>query len=320
MLIRCGGCKRKLEVEDKLAGELGACPACKSVIKMPTVDEVTHQKPGDPPLAARAIPKEELERMLPNAMVVVEDGGGSSGGSNGAANAEIETDEDGFVLAVPVEDDDEASLTEIPGQGVGIKPPSDEEDAGYALAGEDESLAASSSQAETGEDLSDGLDEILSELDQQRAEDSPDEKIVTRCPGCKGLLAIESQYAGKMRTCPKCATEIHVPLESDVAIPQAKEPSPDAEADAYSPPPSALAENLAGDVDIEDYVVGGSSGGSTGIAAHWVLAAFVVGVLVGFAAGWIVSGMRSQPGPPAVEPGLPAELQPAPTADTPPAQ
>ncbi len=318
MLIRCGGCNRKLQVEDKLAGQFGACPACKNVIKMPRVEDVANQKPGDPPLAAEAIPQDELERMLPGATIVVDEPAASEPGTPGGgaeASDAVETDEDGYVLAVPVEENEAGSLTEIPEQGVGIQPPAGSDEGGYALAGDEEGGASSAPSGGKGDDLTDGLDEVFWETERQQAASGAEEKIVTRCPGCKGLLAIESQYAGKMRTCPKCATEVQVPLESDVVIPEAKEPPPAGATEGYITPPSALAEDLSSDVDIEDYVVGGSSSGSRGVAPHWVVSAFVVGALVGFAVGWIVSGMRARPGLPAVDQGLPAGFEPAPPGE-----
>lgn len=283
-MIRCGSCTRKLQVEDKLAGELGACPACKAVIKMPTADEVAGCGPGDPPLEARAIPRQELERMLPGATIIVEDEpAAATRQTQLPTHAGVETDEEGYVLAVPVEDD-QPGPSATAGAG--------DDDLGYGLAGEPALPAAPTSQLPHGPV-------------------APSGKIITRCPGCGSRLAIEAQYAGKMRTCPGCGTDMIVPLGSTVAAPDTSGPARSAPTAAPGRAvPNASAETLASDIDLESYIAEPVVASGRAIASYWVVLAFLVGATVGFVVGWMLSGTYAKPVKPTLQPP-PAEVNQA---------
>ncbi|MBN1344617.1 MAG: hypothetical protein JXQ73_18140 [Phycisphaerae bacterium] len=310
MLISCGGCHKKLNVDDKLVGMVGRCPVCDVVLKMPTQEQIDGRRPGDPPSEAVAIPEADGIRMLEAASR--QGAGGAAPASEGETTdtGQFDTDEDGYVLAVPVEDDedlDASDTKEILGQGYGIERADDPGE--YGLADDDEVVAGSSKASkEDAHDPSQGMDEVFTGFGDEAAAGPTGpsakpsgEKILTRCPGCKGLLGIDAEYAGKMRTCPKCMTEIQVPLQSTIVAPEARASTSAGAAMMNEVVPSALAENLSPEVDLEDYVVGGG-GSSRVVASYWVILAFVVGATIGFAVGWILSGARSRPGPPKAGP------------------
>ena len=111
MLITCGGCRKRLNVEDTLAGELGRCPSCNSVIKIPPAYAAS-VGPDEPPPVAVVTPDPEFELQSqasggqadadrPSAAGAPSDIPPQPIGSEG-----IQTDEQGFVLAIPVEDQD----------------------------------------------------------------------------------------------------------------------------------------------------------------------------------------------------------------------
>jgi len=322
-----------LNVEDTLAGELGRCPSCDSVIKIPPADAASIG-PDEPPPVAVVTPDPELEFQFqasqgqadadrPSAAGASSDSPPQPIGSEG-----IQTDEQGFVLAVPVEDQDELagpdSPTPTPGQGVSIPRPADSgEGVAYDLLGEDEPPAPAPESAATPDAgagvLPAGLDEILDRLDVQQGEAGPtgaqapsSEKIITRCPGCGARLAIEAQYAGGMRTCPKCATEIQVPLESTVIPPHAAAPGAPTARGVSQAVPSSLAEDLSSDVDLDSYVTEPEIGRARVVASYWLVVVFLVGLTIGFAVGWILAGSSSGHGPAAPEPSPPAEVGEAP--------
>lgn len=334
MLIACGGCRKKLDVDEKVAGELARCPACNAVIKIPKAEEAAGRAPGEPPPIAAVLPDPEIETLTAAAD---QSDGGSLAPDLTAPTAEqarslegVETDDNGYVLAVPVSEDDAVQApqgpTEIPGDGVGIeRPKGGEQDLEYSLAQEEEPPArqpdSSAEPVPAGGDRADSLEDVLDRLDAEETHDTgaspiapaggptvPDDKIVTRCPGCKGLLAIEAQFAGKTRTCPKCATEVRVPLKSTVVVPEAASAPPSPAPDAYQTPPSALAEDLAEEVDLKTYVVEPGAGSGRVVASYWVILAFVVGATVGFAIGWVLWGMNPRPSPPAIDRSPPAEV------------
>ncbi len=320
MLICCGNCRKRLNVEDGLAGEVGLCPACKTIIRIPKPDGAATT--NQPPPEALPIPEDELR-----ALRLVADSGSADGrppvGAVGPTDlSNVPTDEQGYVLAVPVEDEPPAA-SEIPGQGVSIPRPTDgEADQGYGLADEPSAPAgAAAAPPDPGQGLSDRPDNVLGALDGkedtipfapagaggvttgQPTDAQADEKVITRCPGCNGLLAIESQYAGKMRTCPKCQTEIQVPLTSTV-VGQPPSGAPE----SFPPVPSALAEDLAPDVDLEDYVAQPVAIPSRGVASYWLVLAFLVGATIGFVVGWMLSGTYNRPAPRELDGTPPAEV------------
>jgi hypothetical protein len=323
MLITCGGCRKKLDVEERLAGQRGRCPACNAVIKIPTVAESSDRAPGSPlPVAMLESAPELLsaardDRAEPGSHHPP-DGAEPSGADKLSGLDAIQTDEEGFVIAVPVEQDEvERLATETPGKGVEVaRPTGDLEE--YALS-DDPSPPTTTfrtqstpprSGAKSPDELSESLDQVFDDFDDDEDEPTPpapaaadhgvsSDKIITRCPGCKGLLAIEAQFAGKMRTCPKCATEIDVPLTYTVVLPSAKRAQRIAGGSGtLRQVPSALTEDLSPDVDLADYVSGAGSG--AGVAGYWVALAFVIGATVGFAVGWMLAGYYNRPGPPAV--------------------
>ncbi len=331
MLIICGGCRKKLNVEDTLAGELGRCPSCNSVIKIPPSDAAASVGTDEPPPVAVVTPDPEIELQSQAAQGQAgADGLAGTGAPSDTApqpigSEGIRTDEQGFVLAVPVEDQDELGVpeppTSIPGQGISIPRPGDSGDGGaYDLAGEDEPPAPAPESVERPQagvgGLTAGLDEILDRLDAQQDQAGPagaqapsTEKIITRCPGCGARLAIEAQYAGGMRTCPKCATEIQVPLESTVIPPHAAVPGAPTARGVSQAVPSSLAEDLSPDVDLDSYIAEPEIGRARVVASYWLVVVFLVGLTIGFAVGWLLAGSSSRTGPSAPEPSPPAEVE-----------
>src|SRR5947209_7274897 len=46
------------------------------------------------------------------------------------------------------------------------------------------------------------------------------------CPGCKAVLHVREEYAGKAMQCPRCAAAVAIPMEAAVeAAPQPPEPA-----------------------------------------------------------------------------------------------
>jgi hypothetical protein len=231
------------------------------------------------------------------------------------------------VLAIPVEEEGAAQLpASSPGLAGGSARGSsvgaaDAEggDLGYALADDKESSAAARSASKSADpaahqtDLSESLDHILDRFKTSETAASgpaqvgalasdrpslstgvsrgaPEEKIITRCPGCGGRLAIEVQYAGKMRTCPGCGAEIQVPLQSTVASPAVLlAPSSGGRTGGGQTAAPAGGEEFSPEVDLESLTGEPSTAEPRGVAGFWVAIALVVGLVIGFAAG-IVTG------------------------------
>ncbi len=311
MLITCGNCRKKLGVDDGLADQFGQCPVCGVALKMPSLEQASNVPEGEPPPTARVIPEDELKSMGFTLEKSPEEQAASYTEAGEASQTKpppdgVETDEEGYVLAIPVEEERPGEPA-ASGQGEG---PSDE-DREYALADE-----PTGPPDDAG--FSKSLDQMLGRLDSDDASRGaktgkssdaaqPVDKIILRCPGCKGLLAIEAQFAGQMRTCPKCATEIDVPHESTVVLPDGAARTSGGVSAHWEPPPSALAEDLSDDVDLESYIAEPVTE-SVGVASYWVILAFVVGATVGFTVGWLLAGYYSRPGPPDIEPA-PAQVE-----------
>jgi len=276
MITICGGCRKKLKIEDALAGQLGRCPACNAVIKIPSVDEAEMRLADEPPPIAEVT----TDPFPDSGGVFAPTPGGAPSVPGG-----IQTDEQGFVLAIPVEDEEPA-----PAEASGSQD----------KAGSDTSILGLTLERDKDHEPSPGADKSL----------PSGEKIITRCSGCGGRLAIEAQFAGKMRTCPGCSTEIRVPLHSDF------QPTPPRSGS------SGVARTFTGgevdaeslpEVDFDSYAAGTPVGASGGVAAFWVPIALVVGLVVGFAVGvltgkYMVTRNQAQPeSAPVVQPNETAQ-------------
>jgi hypothetical protein len=357
MLIVCGGCRKKLNVENNLSGQLGRCPACNSVIKIPSVQEVLSRLPGEPPPVAAVAPDPELTsggagpqlgpssaQMTPAGASTHSPAPGEDSSTAEASSRGIQTDEQGFVLAIPVEDEVTGQpAVSSPGLPVGSARGSSVGEAdrgggdlGYALADEQgppmsmRSGGAPADSATHQTDLSESLDHILDRLKASEtpapaqtgmptsdrpslstgvSRGAPEEKIITRCPGCGGRLAIEAQYAGKMRTCPGCATEIQVPVQSTVASPAMfRAPSSTGRKGAGRTSAPTAEEEFSPEVDLESLTGEPSMAGSRGVAGFWVAVALIVGLAVGFAAGILTGKFLSKSARGTAEPA-PVQLE-----------
>ncbi len=334
MLVTCGGCHKKLNIEDHLGGQLGRCPACDSVIQLPTADQTAGRLPDDPLPEAPVVPDPELLSLAPADQTGEGKPAPPPARTPPTGTTGIPTDQEGFVLAVPVEEDDAGQAPgAIPGQGTVVARPGEGAgDAGYALRDEEQSPAppvpTSTSGVVPESDLATSLDEVLGQLDSDQGagappspvpsgragaaggpQAAPADKIITRCPGCGGLLGIEAQYAGGMRTCPKCTTEIQVPLQSTVLLPEAGAPQRAAgPGGAFPVVPDADAADLSPEVDMDAYVAEPVVISTRAVGSYWIVLAFLVGATIGFVAGWILEGYYTRPAPPAVEPSPPVQV------------
>jgi len=196
----------------------------------------------------------------------------------------VPTDEHGYVLAIPV---DEENLPKS-------APTGEEGDLGYPLKDEVKATegSAPSTPVAVGQqgDLSAGLNRIP-------------EKIITRCPGCGGRLAIEAQYAGKMRTCPGCGAEVRVPLRSTEKLSGVA-----VEGTGAIPPRKTRAsaiptgDELPAEVDLESYGPMALASARGGVSGFWVAIALVIGLVIGFAAGMVAGKLMFTPIEPASGP------------------
>ncbi len=307
MLTICGGCRKKLTIQDNLAGQLGRCPACNAVIKIPKIEDVANRAPDSP---------------LPIAIVTTDPFLQQGGSSAGPAEYDlaptatpkpslpegVQTDEQGYVLAIPVEDEPNLpSATFGPDSG----PAKPEEDFGYGLKDEESKAPSIGGSTRTGTTRSNGLTtsegDIFSATGSARdtapsAAASPSlggpsgsmgvshvdlaSKIITRCPGCGGRLAIEAQYAGKMRTCPGCATEIHVPMRSTESPPSFATPGSGPRTPRHAgPTPQGGDGEFSPEVDLESYTAEPIVSQARGVSSFWIPVVLVIGLVVGFALG-----------------------------------